>query len=100
MGLCLPCTEVIGVRLSALPPRGKPPQKDNDMTRTDIDIDKEVEALDDMTPEKLAEHIRDLVLDSRKARAHRNDKRAIRKGDLRALAAWERDLTSNYGIKR
>lgn len=64
------------------------------------DIEKEVEALEDMTPEELAGHIRDLVLDSRKARAHRAGKRAIRRGDLKALCAWEREISENYGVER
>ena len=54
------------------------------------------ENLEDMTPEKLAAEIRSLVLTSRQARRHRG---LIKKGDLKALASWEREITSNYGVE-
>jgi len=68
------------------------------------EVDKTVEALteeiDDMTPEALAGHIRELVLDGRKARRNRASKRGILKNDLRALAQWEREITLNYGVSK
>jgi len=59
---------------------------------------EEAEALEDMTPEKLAEHIRALVEESRRSR--RNRALSVRKGDLKGLAAWEREITSNYGVSK
>lgn len=48
------------------------------------------------TPEELGAHIRDLVLASRRSRRNRDI--SVRKGDLRSLAAWERELTDGYGV--
>lgn len=70
------------------------------VVHTPADIDEETRILEEMTPEELGKHIRELVLESRRARAHREGKRAIRKNDLRALAAWERELTNGYGVER
>lgn len=61
------------------------------------DVKKLAEELEDMTPEALAGHIRELVLAGRKSRRHRA---AFRSGDLKALCAWERELTENYGVER
>ena len=67
----------------------KPSPEDDDIKKLSKDID-------DMTPEKLAAEIRSLVLTSRQSRRHRG---LIKKGDLRALASWEREITNNYGVK-
>ena len=60
-------------------------------------VAKLTEELEAMTPEKLRGHIRDLVLAGRRSRHHRA---AFKKGDLKALCAWERELTSNYGVEK
>lgn len=49
----------------------------------------------EITPEALATYIRGTVLESRRSAKHR---KPIKKGTLRALCSWERELTSNYGV--
>lgn len=50
------------------------------------------------TPEELREYIRSIVIASRQSRRHR--KVRVRKGDLKALYTYERELTDNYGVEK
>jgi len=77
---------------------GEPGRKEHTMDDTKIDTSEEEKILDEMTPEQLGKHIRELIHESRRSRRHRT--MGVRKGDLKALAAWERELTNNYGVKK
>lgn len=49
----------------------------------------------EVTAAEIGAYIKDVVLSSRRSRAHRKN---IPKGTLKALSQWERESTNNYGV--